>query len=176
MARKFVHSIVFIACVLDVAPLAQAEEFRSWTTPRGSRSRIKMAAVGVSGSSVRFKRQDDGREFDFPISRLSAEDQEFVRKNFADEIASSPADTPRNQTRRDRNPVNADGDVRWPHPTLTDDNLDEWLTFIQPTKQELTWRNNIRWHTSLAAAAEEARRLKRPILLWTMNGNSCGET
>ena len=175
MARKFVHSIVFIAGALAVVPLMQAEEFRSWTTSGGSRSRIKMAAVGVSGSSVRFKRQDDGREFDFPISRLSAADQEFVRENFADEIASSRPDTPRNQTGRERNPVNA-GDVRWTHPTLTDDNLDEWLTFIQPTKQELTWRNNIRWHTSLAAAAEEARRLKRPILLWTMNGNSCGET
>ena len=73
------------------------------------------------------------------------------------------------------NPSNSIANVRWPAPVLTDGNLTEWLTFIRPTAEELKWRN-IRWHTSLASAVEEARRLQRPILLWTMNGNPCGET
>lgn len=73
------------------------------------------------------------------------------------------------------NPGNAMAGVRWPAPVLTDTNLDQWARFIDPTPKELSWRK-IRWHTSLATAAEEARRLQRPILLWTMNGNPCGET
>lgn len=73
------------------------------------------------------------------------------------------------------NPANSAPEVRWPAPTLTDENLTAWQTFIQPSPEELRWRN-IRWHTSLASAIEEANRLQRPILLWTMNGNPCGET
>lgn len=63
----------------------------------------------------------------------------------------------------------------WPAPTLGDDNYRKWLTFIRPTEKELKWKK-IRWHKSLSIAADEARRLKRPILLWTMNGHPCGET
>ena len=73
------------------------------------------------------------------------------------------------------NPSNDLDGVEWKAPILTDENLAEWETFIRPTTSELAWRK-IRWHTNLHAAAEEAKRLKRPILLWTMNGNPCGET
>lgn len=73
------------------------------------------------------------------------------------------------------NPANCVPDVRWPAPTLTDQNFTAWQKFIQPGPDELKWRR-IRWHTSLAPAIQEAHRLQRPILLWTMNGNPCGET
>ncbi len=63
----------------------------------------------------------------------------------------------------------------WPTPKLGDDNYRKWITFIRPTEKELKWKK-IRWHKSLSVAAAEARRLKRPILLWTMNGHPCGET
>ena len=65
--------------------------------------------------------------------------------------------------------------ARWPAPTLTDASFRKWQTFIRPTAAELKWRD-IRWHTELEDAAAEARRLQRPILLWTMNGHPCGET
>jgi hypothetical protein len=65
--------------------------------------------------------------------------------------------------------------IRWPAPTLTDANYSEWLRFIRPASDELKWRK-VRWHRSLSEAAAEARRLQRPILLWTMNGHPCGET
>ena len=65
--------------------------------------------------------------------------------------------------------------ARWPAPQLTDQNYIQWLTFIRPSEQELKWRD-IRWHSQLSEAAVEARRLQRPILLWTMNGHPCGET
>ena len=74
------------------------------------------------------------------------------------------------------NPANAIANVRWKAPTLDDDNLERWMTYVRPTEQELTWRSEIRWHTSLGVAAKEAKALNRPILLWTMNGNPCGET
>lgn len=63
----------------------------------------------------------------------------------------------------------------WKTPHLDDKSYRRWLTFIRPTRQELKWKN-IRWHKSLSQAAAEARRLRRPILLWTMNGHPCGET
>jgi len=49
------------------------------------------------------------------------------------------------------------------------------IGFIRPSGTELGWRA-VRWHRSLSEAAEEARKLKRPSLLWVMNGHPCGET
>lgn len=63
----------------------------------------------------------------------------------------------------------------WPVPELTAANLDDWITFIRPSAEELGWRA-VRWHRSLSEAAAEARDLDRPILLWAMNGHPCGET
>ena len=65
--------------------------------------------------------------------------------------------------------------ARWPAPTLADDNYRQWLAFLRPTGEELSWRQ-VRWHHSLSGAAAEARQLQRPVLLWTMNGHPCGET
>lgn len=58
---------------------------------------------------------------------------------------------------------------------LSDENYRQWLELIRPSEAELKWRK-MRWHRSLSAAAVEARRLQRPLLLWTMNGHPCGET
>ena len=64
---------------------------------------------------------------------------------------------------------------KWPAPTITSENFSEWMAFVQPSEKERSW-TNIRWHKELADAAVEARRLQRPILLFTMNGHPCGET
>ena len=63
----------------------------------------------------------------------------------------------------------------WPAPTITDDNIAEWGDFIRPAAKDLSWRQ-IRWHRHLDEAVVEAKRLNRPILLWSMNGHPCGET
>ncbi|YCM43459.1 hypothetical protein V2O64_19305 [Verrucomicrobiaceae bacterium 227] len=63
----------------------------------------------------------------------------------------------------------------WAVPDLTEANLDKWIQFIRPSEEELGWRA-VRWHSSLSEAAEEAKALQRPILLWAMNGHPCGET
>ena len=63
----------------------------------------------------------------------------------------------------------------WKAPKITDGNLDRWIAFVRPGKEELAWRE-VRWHTSLSEAAAESRKLQRPILLWAMNGHPCGET
>lgn len=65
--------------------------------------------------------------------------------------------------------------VRFPAPQLSDASVDEVHATIWPTDREMKWRN-IRWHTELEDAQDEARKLQRPILLWTMNGHPCGET
>lgn len=65
--------------------------------------------------------------------------------------------------------------AQWEAPTLTEENLAEWQRFIQPSGPELAWQR-VRWHRELEFAAEEARELGRPILLWAMNGHPAGET
>jgi hypothetical protein len=65
--------------------------------------------------------------------------------------------------------------VRWPAPTLNEESFGRWLKFIRPSDEELKWRQ-VRWHKHLSDAAQEAKRLERPILLYTMNGHPCGET
>ncbi len=58
---------------------------------------------------------------------------------------------------------------------ITDAQFKEWMAYIRPKEDELKWRN-VRWHQALSDAQAEARKLGRPILLWTMNGHPCGET
>lgn len=65
--------------------------------------------------------------------------------------------------------------ARWSAPSLDAENYRQWIKSIWPSEEELKWQK-IRWHKTLAEAAKEAKRLQRPILLWTMNGHPCGET
>lgn len=64
---------------------------------------------------------------------------------------------------------------RWEVPEIGAENLAEWQTFIFPKGKEQDWRK-VRWHRELEFAAEEAKELGRPVLLWTMNGHPSGET
>ncbi|MFT5124515.1 MAG: hypothetical protein ACI9TH_004957 [Kiritimatiellia bacterium] len=66
-------------------------------------------------------------------------------------------------------------EARWPAPEITEANFKQWMTFIKPSAADLKW-TRIRWHKELSVAKQEAERLQRPILLFTMNGNPCGET
>ena len=60
-------------------------------------------------------------------------------------------------------------------PKLDAETFREVAEFIRPTEAECKWEN-MPWRTSLSAAAREAARLDRPLLLWTMNGHPCGTT
>ncbi|MGJ8725811.1 MAG: hypothetical protein ACSHYB_14725 [Roseibacillus sp.] len=64
---------------------------------------------------------------------------------------------------------------KWEVPEVDAENLSKWQEFIFPKGDELAWRQ-IRWHRELEFAAEEARELGRPVLLWAMNGHPAGET
>jgi hypothetical protein len=66
-------------------------------------------------------------------------------------------------------------ETRWPAPELNEQSYKRWLEFIRASEDELKWRR-MRWHKSLSSAALEAKRLERPVLLFTMNGHPCGET
>lgn len=54
-------------------------------------------------------------------------------------------------------------------------NYQKWVEYVQPSEQELSWQK-IAWRNRFMTAVEEAKELDRPILLWAMNGNPCGET
>ena len=54
-------------------------------------------------------------------------------------------------------------------------NFERWLKFIQPDAKEQAYKE-IDWRNSFWPAVQEAKRLGRPILLWTMNGHPLGCT
>ena len=58
-------------------------------------------------------------------------------------------------------------------PTL--DSLDAWQSHIEPKDADMRWLN-IEWRSTLWQAAEEARTLRKPIVLWAMNGHPMGCT
>lgn len=60
-------------------------------------------------------------------------------------------------------------------PVLDEKSLKSWIEFIRATPDELKWEK-LGWRPELGAAAQEARTLQRPILLWAMNGHPCGLT
>lgn len=60
-------------------------------------------------------------------------------------------------------------------PNLDDRNLKTWMDFVRPTPEDAAWER-LGWRTELAAAADEAKSLRRPLLLWAMNGHPCGLT
>ncbi len=63
----------------------------------------------------------------------------------------------------------------FPAPVIAEENFDQWMAFVEPTEEELAWRD-LRWYSKLSVAVAEAERQGKPILLWTMNGHPCGET
>lgn len=54
-------------------------------------------------------------------------------------------------------------------------NFQKWLEFIAPNADERSFER-VGWRNEFWPAVEEARRLGRPILLWTMNGHPLGCT
>ena len=61
------------------------------------------------------------------------------------------------------------------NPEPSKENFRQWVEYIRPAENESTWRE-IPWRNGFINTVEEAKRLQRPILLWAMNGNPCGET
>jgi len=58
---------------------------------------------------------------------------------------------------------------------LVDRELAALLTQIRPTADETAYRT-IGWRNQFWPAVQEAQRLGRPILFWTMNGHPLGCT
>lgn len=54
-------------------------------------------------------------------------------------------------------------------------NYQTWLKFIQPDAKEQAYKQ-VHWRNAFWPAVQEAKRLGRPILLWTMNGHPLGCT
>lgn len=167
-------AVVILLCTTGLV-FSQDREPRTWHMRDGRRTRQPLAVVAIDARVVSLQRAGSERLVRIVISSLSDEDQAYLREHFSDalagrrEIASSTIASPPQAAEADAR------EVRWPAPVVTDENLTRWVTFIRPTQEDLKWRD-IRWHNNLAAAQDEARRLQRPILLWTMNGNPCGET
>lgn len=62
-----------------------------------------------------------------------------------------------------------------PQHVPTEENFRDYLTFIQPALHEVKYRE-IGWRNKFWPAVQEARKLGRPILFWTMNGHPLGCT
>lgn len=62
-----------------------------------------------------------------------------------------------------------------PPPPVDGSHFRELAGEVRPAAGESEWEE-IAWRNGFLAAVEEARTLNRPVLLWAMNGNPCGET
>jgi hypothetical protein len=59
--------------------------------------------------------------------------------------------------------------------TLDPDTTQAILRFVRPRPEELSWQA-IPWQTSIPEALAIGARERKPLLLWTMNGNPLGLT
>ncbi|MDI9639437.1 hypothetical protein QPK87_18980 [Kamptonema cortianum] len=59
--------------------------------------------------------------------------------------------------------------------TVGPDNFESLAAMIRPTDKEQSFRE-IGWRNKFWPAVQEAKRLGRPILFWTMNGHPLGCT
>jgi len=67
-----------LCLLLTIGAYAIAGEYRVWRTSDGRRSRMRMTVIDKNENEVRFKREDNGKEFSFPMSKLSKEDQKHL--------------------------------------------------------------------------------------------------
>ena len=58
---------------------------------------------------------------------------------------------------------------------LNEENYDKIRKALSSPEDESGWRE-ISWRPNLGDAIVEARKKKKPILLWVMNGHPCGMT
>ena len=62
-----------------------------------------------------------------------------------------------------------------PPPAITDANLAELMTYVQPKPEEIAYLE-VPWRPTLWEAIVEANRVDKPVLLWAMNGHPLGCT
>ncbi len=62
------------------------------------------------------------------------------------------------------------GAARIPGQELGEKTYAGYRAFLQPKSEELRWQG-IAWRPALWTAVVEAHRVKKPILLWAMNGH-----
>ena len=58
---------------------------------------------------------------------------------------------------------------------LTKDTYEHWKKYILPTEKELAYEK-LNWHLNLNTAVAEAKKLDKPILLWSYNGPPIGSS
>ena len=77
-ARGVAVGIGLLFCVLVGGYSVIGKEYRVWQTADGRRSSAKLAYVAHNDRIVRLKRQDNGREIEVPIAKLSPDDRTDV--------------------------------------------------------------------------------------------------
>ena len=59
---------------------------------------------------------------------------------------------------------------------LNEKNVSKLHELIQPTAEELVWKDSIPWRTDLWQARREAAEEGKPIFFWEMDGHPLGCT
>ncbi|MBC8354903.1 MAG: PQQ-binding-like beta-propeller repeat protein [Planctomycetes bacterium] len=79
-ASAVVVGLSLMFCMLIGGYSVVGNEYRVWQTIDGRRSSIKLAYIAHDDRSVRLKRQDDGREIEMPLAKLSQADRDLVEQ------------------------------------------------------------------------------------------------
>jgi outer membrane protein assembly factor BamB len=69
-------SLLAVVCVYSV--VFANDGYRFWETSDGRRSKVRLAVVEQTDSAVRFKREDNGGQFEIPFTKLSREDRAYL--------------------------------------------------------------------------------------------------
>ena len=72
-------------------------------------------------------------------------------------------------------PQNPDVAADSPPQPVDAGNFAAWRSHLQPSEDELRWRQ-VPWHDNLADGLADASVARKPLLLWLMNGHPLGCT
>ncbi len=88
---KYVSSILFFSVLSQSLIAAEPTELRDWESAKGQKIRAKAMTFE---DGVVMLRRSSGKEGKVPLSALSEEDQDFIKKHFAKEEAPEVDETP----------------------------------------------------------------------------------
>ena len=88
MKHRFLPLVLVSLITGFAAPLAMAEDSRTWTSSDGKK--LEAEFLSATEENVTIRRKTDGKRFTLPLERLSEADREYVKAKLAD--AKRPAE------------------------------------------------------------------------------------
>ena len=155
MSRKRITTLLFTTsviscCLLAVVQAGGEKGYRVWKTSDGKKSVVKMAFVSQTEKAVKLKREDNGRVYDIPISRLSNDDRKYIEHVFGG-VASSKSAKSQSKSPSFVNPLHESKkfkvEPKSSQPAPSSDRRSPQIARSSPSGGDLRSRNSGRTHS-----------------------------